>query len=50
MINRLTTTIKSKCCKSVFNEHKTNSKPTWEAVRSLSNVKIKSNKYIEPRK
>ena len=46
MINRLTRINKSKYYKKFFSEHKTNSKQTWEAVRSLINVKIKSNKQI----
>ena len=37
---------KSKYYKKIFSEHKTNSEQTWEAVRSLINVKIKSNKQI----
>ena len=41
MINRLTRINKSK-----YYKHKTNSKRTWEAVRFLINVKIKSNKQI----
>ena len=41
MINRLTRINKSKYYKTFFSEHKTNSKQTWEAVRSLINVKIK---------
>ena len=39
MINRLTRINKSKYCKA-------NSKRTWEAVKSLINAKIKSNKQI----
>ena len=35
---------KSKYFKTFFNEHKTNSEQTWEAVRSLINIKTKSNK------
>ena len=46
MINRLTRINKSKYYKTFFSEHKTSSKQTWEAVRSLINVKIKSNKQI----
>ena len=46
MINRLTRINISKYYKTFFNEHKTNSKQTWEAVRSLINVKTKSNKKI----
>ena len=46
MINRLTRINKSKYYKTFFSEHKTNSKQTWEAKRSLINVKIKSNKQI----
>ena len=46
MINRLTRINKSKYNKTFFTEHKTNSKQTWEAVRSLINVKIKSNNQI----
>ena len=46
MINRLTRINKSKYCKTFFSEHKTNSEQTWEAVRSLINVKINSNKRI----
>ena len=46
MINRLTRINKSKYYKTFFSEHKTNSKQTWEAVRSLINVKTKSNKQI----
>ena len=46
MINRLTRINKSKYYKIFFSEHKTNSKQTWEAVRSLINVKIISNKQI----
>ena len=41
MINVLTRINKSKYYKTFFSEHKTNSKQTWEAVRSLINVKIK---------
>ena len=44
MINTLTEINKSKYYRLVFCEHKTNSKQTWEAVRSLVNVKIKLNK------
>ena len=43
-INRLTRINKSKYYKRFFSKHKTNSKQNWEAVRSLINVKIKSNK------
>ena len=46
MTNRLSRINKSKYYKSFFNEHKTNSKQTWKAVRYLINVKIKSNKQI----
>ena len=46
MIKRLNRINKSKYYKTFFSEHKTNSKPTWEAVRSLINVKTKSNKQI----
>ena len=46
MINRLTRINKSKYYKTFFSQHKTNSKQTWEAVRSLINVKVKSNKQI----
>ena len=46
MINRLTRINKSKYYKTFFSEHKTNSKETWEALRSLINVKTKSNKQI----
>ena len=46
MINRLTRINKSKYYRTFFSEHKTNSKQTWEAVRSLINVKTKSNKQI----
>ena len=46
MINKLTRIDKSKYSKTVFNEHKTNSKQVWEGVRSPINVKIKSNKNI----
>ena len=46
MINRLTRINKSKYYKTIFSESKANSKQTWEAVRSLINVKIKSNKQI----
>ena len=46
MINRLTRINKSKYYKTFFSEHKTNSKQTWEAVRSIINVKTKSNKQI----
>ena len=46
MINRLTRINKSKYYKTFFSEHRTNSKRNWEAVRSLINVKIKSNKKI----
>ena len=46
MINRLTKINKSKHYKTYLSEYKTNSKQTWEAVRSLINVKIKSNKKI----
>ena len=48
MINRLTRINKSKYYKTFFSEHKTNYKQTWEAVRSLINVKTKSNKQITP--
>ena len=37
---------KSKYYKTFFSEQKTNSKQTWEAVRSLINVTIESNKQI----
>ena len=46
MINRLTRINKSKYYKTFFSEHKTNSKQTWETVRSLIKVKTKSNKQI----
>ena len=46
MINRLTSINNLKYYKTFFSEHKTNSKQTWEAVRSLINVKTKSNKQI----
>ena len=46
MIIRLTRINKSRYYKTFFSEHKTNSKRNWEAVRSLINVKIKSNKKI----
>ena len=46
MINKLTRTNKSKYYKTFFSEHQTNSKQTWEATRSLINVKTKSNKQI----
>ena len=46
MINRLTRINKSKYYKTFFSEHKTNSKQTWKAVRSLINEKTKSNKQI----
>ena len=46
MINRLTRINKSKYNKTFISEHKTNSKQTWEAVRSLINEKTKSNKLI----
>ena len=46
MINRLTRINKSKYYKAFFSEHKANFKQTWEAVRSLINVKTKSNKQI----
>ena len=40
MINRLTRINKSKNYKTFFSEHKKNSKQTWEALRSLINVKL----------
>ena len=46
MISRLTTSNKLKFYKTFFSERKTNSKQTWEAVRSLINVKTKLNKQI----
>ena len=46
MINRLTRINRSKYYKTFFSELKTDSKQTWEAVRSLLNVKIKPNKQI----
>ena len=46
MIDRLTRTSKLKYYKKFFSEHKTNSKQAWEAVRSLINVKTKSNTQI----
>ena len=46
MINRLTRSNKLKLYKTFFTERKTNSKQTWEAVRSLINVKTKLNKQI----
>ena len=46
MINRLTRINKSKYYKTFFSEQKISSKQTWEAVRSLINGKIKSNKQI----
>ena len=48
MINRLPRINKSKYYKKFFSEHKTYlNKQTWEAGRSLINVKIKSNKQIK---
>ena len=47
MINRLTRINKSKYHKTFFSEHKTSSKQTWVAVRSLINEKIKSNKKLD---
>ena len=44
MINRLTRITKSKYYKTIFSERKTNSKQTWDALRSPINVKIKSSK------
>ena len=46
MILRLTRINKSKYYKTFFIEHKTNSKQAWKAVKSLINVKTKSNKQI----
>ena len=46
MINRLTRINKSEYYQTFFSEHEINFKRTWEAVRSLINVKIKSNKQI----
>ena len=46
MTNRLTRINKSEYYKTFFSEHKRNSKETWEALRSLINVKTKSNKQI----
>ena len=46
MVKRLTRINKSKYYKTFFSEHRTNSKQTWEAVRSVINVKITSNKQI----
>ena len=46
MINGLTRINKSKYYKTFFSEHKINSTQTWEAVRSLINVKTKWNKQI----
>ena len=46
MINRLTRSNKLRFYKTFFTERKTNSKQTWEAVRSLTNVKTKLNKQI----
>ena len=46
MINRLTRINKSKYYKTFFSEYKRNSKQTWEALRSLINVRPKSNKQI----
>ena len=46
MISRVTRINKSKYCKTFFNEHKTISNQISEAVRSLINVKIQSNKQI----
>ena len=46
MIKRLTRINRSKYYKTFFSELKTDSKQTWEAVRSLLNVKIKPNKQI----
>ena len=45
MINRLTRNNKSKYYKTFFSEQK-HSNQSWEAVRSLINVKVKSNKQI----
>ena len=39
MISRLIRINKSKCYKTFFSEHKTNSKQTWEAVMPLINFK-----------
>ena len=46
MITRLTRINKSKYYKTFFSDQKTSSKQTWEAVSSLINGKIKSNKQI----
>ena len=46
MISRVTRINKSKYCKAFFNEHKTVSNQTSEAVRSLINTNIQSNKQI----
>ena len=44
MINRLIRINKPKYYKTFFSGPKSNSKQTWEALRSLINFKIKSNK------
>ena len=46
MINELTILNKSKYHKTFFSEYKIYFKQTWKPVRSLINVKIKSNKQI----
>ena len=43
MINRLIRINKPKYYKTFFSGPKSNSKQTWEALRSLINFKIKSN-------
>ena len=46
MINRLTRINKSNYYKTFFSEHKTSFMQTWEAVKSIINVKTKSSKQI----
>ena len=46
MIKRVTRINKLKYYKTFFSENKTISNQTWEAVRSLVNIKIRSNKQI----
>ena len=46
-INKLTRINKTNFCKTLFEEHKNDSKRTWNGIRSITNVKENSKKQIK---
>ena len=46
-INKLTRINKTNFCKTFFEEHKNDSKRTWNTIRSIINVKENSKKQIK---